>query len=61
MLHYLTVSVGPIPFATMVNREWDYTEQNYLKSLLARGFRNFLIMVCASIYAVLVQNIAVGG
>ena len=43
---YLTVSVGPIPFATMVNREWGHTGQNYLKSLLALGFQAFLIMVC---------------
>ena len=56
---YLTVSVGPIPFATMVNREWGHTGQNYLKSLLALGFQAFLIMVCVGIYAVLVQNIAV--
>ena len=42
---YLTVSVGPIPFATMVNREWGHTGQNYLKSLLALGFQAFLIMV----------------
>ena len=54
------VSVGPIPFATMVNREWGHTGQNYLKSLLALGFQAFLIMVCVGIYAVLVQNIAVG-
>ena len=57
---YLTVSVGPIPFATMANREWGQTGQNYLKSLLALGFQAFLIMVCVGIYAVLVQNIAVG-
>ena len=55
---YLTVSVGPIPFATMANREWGQTGQNYLKSLLALGFQAFLIMVCVGIYAVLVQNIA---
>ena len=46
---YLTVSVGPIPFATMVNREWGHTGQNYLKSLLALGFQAFLIMVCVGI------------
>ena len=46
--------------ATMVNREWGHTGQNYLKSLLALGFQAFLIMVCVGIYAVLVQNIAVG-
>lgn len=57
---YLVTSIGPIPFATMVNREWSHTGQNYLRSLLALGFQAFLIMVCVGIYAVLVQNIAVG-
>ena len=57
---YLVTSIGPIPFATMVNREWGHTGQNYLRSLLALGFQAFLIVVCVGIYAVLVQNIAVG-
>jgi len=57
---YLVTSIGPIPFATMANREWGGMGQNYLKSLLALGFQAFLIMVCVGIYAVLVQNIAVG-
>ena len=57
---YLTVSVGPIPLATMTNREWGGTGQNYLKSLFALGFQAFLIMVCVGIYSVLVQNIGVG-
>ncbi|MDL2258861.1 hypothetical protein LJC34_03970 [Oscillospiraceae bacterium OttesenSCG-928-G22] len=57
---YLVTSIGPIPLATMVNREWGGMGQNYLKSLLALGFQAFLIMVCVGIYAVLVQNIAVG-
>ena len=54
---YLTVSVGPIPMATMVNRDWGMTGQNYLRSLLALGFQAFLIMVCVAIYAVLIQSI----
>ena len=54
---YLVTSIGPIPFATMVNREWGNTGQNYLRSLLALGFQAFLIMICVSIYAVLVQGI----
>ena len=37
---YLVTSIGPIPFATMVNREWGSTGQNYLRSLLALGFRS---------------------
>jgi len=55
---YLMTSLGAIPFATMVNREWGAMGQNYLKSMLALGFQAFLIMVCVGIYAVLVQSIA---
>ena len=54
---YLTVSIAPIPFATMVNREWGQIGNNYLKSLFALAFQGFLIMVCVAIYAILVQNI----
>lgn len=49
---YLVTSVGPIPFATMSNREWSSVGQNYLKSLIALGFQAFLIMICVGIYAV---------
>lgn len=55
---YLMTSMGAIPFATMVNREWGSMGQNYMKSMLALGFQAFLIMVCVGIYAVLVQSIA---
>ncbi|MGL6219181.1 MAG: VirB6/TrbL-like conjugal transfer protein, CD1112 family, partial [Lacrimispora sphenoides] len=55
---YMTISVAPIPFATMANREWGQIGNNYLKALFALGFQGFLIMVCVAIYAVLVQNIS---
>ena len=55
---YLTVSVAPIPFSTMVNKEWGQMGNNYLKSLFALAFQGFLIMVCVAIYAVLVGQIA---
>lgn len=57
----LTTSVGPIPLATMTNRDWSHTGQNYLKSLFALAFQAFLIMVCVGIYSVLVQSIATDG
>lgn len=56
---YLVTSIGPIPMATMVNREWGSIGHNYIRSLLALAFQAFLIMVCVGIYAVLVQNIAI--
>ena len=55
---YLVTSIGPIPFATMSNREWSGVGQNYLKSLIALGFQAFLIMICVGIYAVLIQEIS---
>jgi len=57
---YLTASVAPIPMATMMNRESGNMGQNYLRSLFALAFQAFLIIICVAIYAVLVQNIAVG-
>ena len=58
---YLTTSIGPIPLATMTNRDWGHTGQNYLKSLFALAFQAFLIMVCVGIYSVLVRNIGTMG
>lgn len=54
---YLTVSVAPIPFSTMVNSEWGQIGKSYLKSLFALAFQGFLIMICVAIYAVLLQSI----
>ena len=54
---YCTVSIAPIPIATMSNREWGSIGTNYLKGLFALAFQGFLIMVCVGIYAVLIQDI----
>ena len=40
-----TVSIAPIPIATMSNREWGSIGTNYLKGLFALAFQGFLIMV----------------
>ena len=56
---YLTVSIAPIPFATMTNREWGSIGTNYFKALLALGFQGFFMMVIVAIYAVLVNNLTV--
>ena len=57
---YLTISVAPIPFSTMVNKDWGQMGNNYLKSLFALGFQGFLIMVCVGIYAVLLRTSVTG-
>lgn len=56
---YLTVSVAPIPFATMTNREWGNIGTNYFRSLFALGFQWFFMIVCVAIYAVLVSSMTV--
>ena len=56
---YCTVSVAPIPVATMTNHEWGSIGNNYLKGLLALAFQGFLIMVCVGIYAVLINNMII--
>ena len=56
---YLYTSAAPIPFATMVNREWGNIGTNYLRGLFALGFQGFFMMVCVGIYAVLVNTMVV--
>ena len=56
---YLTVSIAPIPFSTMVNREWGQMGQNYLRGLFALGLQGFFLMICVGIYAVLVNNMVI--
>lgn len=56
---YLSVSLAPIPFATLSNREQGQIGQNYLRSLAALGFQGFLMMICIGIYAILIQSITV--
>ena len=56
---YLYVSVAPVPFATLSNREWGSIGSNYIKGVCALAFQGFFIMVCVAIYAVLISGIAV--
>lgn len=56
---YLTVSIAPIPFSTLGNREMGQIGTNYIKTLFALGFQGFLMMVCVAIYAILVKTMTV--
>ena len=58
---YLYISVAPVPFATLSNREWGSIGNNYIKGLCALAFQGFFIMVCVGIYSALVASIAVVG
>lgn len=56
---YLYISVAPVPWATITNKEWGTIGTNYFKGLMAFAFQGFFIMVCVAIYAVLVHSITV--
>ncbi|MCR4745737.1 MAG: hypothetical protein K5894_10995 [Lachnospiraceae bacterium] len=56
---YLYVSVAPVPFATLTNREWGSIGSNYIKGCVALAFQGFFIMVCVGIYSALVASITV--
>lgn len=57
---YMHLSVAPIPFATMANREWGQIGNSYLKGLVALAFQGFFMMLCYGIYAVLVADTMTG-
>ena len=54
---YLYISVAPVTFSTLGNKEWGQIGNNYLRGLFALAFQGFFIMVCVGIYAVLVATI----
>ncbi|SDB49756.1 VirB6/TrbL-like conjugal transfer protein, CD1112 family [Butyrivibrio sp. INlla16] len=47
---YLYVSVSPVTFATLGNREMGQLGKHYIKSLLGLAFQGFFIIVCFAIY-----------
>lgn len=54
---YLTMSMAPIPFATMINREWGQIGQNYIKTIMSLAFQGFLIVACLSIYIAMMRGV----
>ncbi|MCR4907544.1 MAG: hypothetical protein K5985_01860 [Lachnospiraceae bacterium] len=58
---YIYVSIAPLSFATLANREWGNIGINYVQGLLALSFQGFFMMICVGIYAALVSNVTVSG
>ena len=54
---YMTISLAPIPFSTMGNKEHSQMGWNYFRGIAALGFQGFLMMICIGMYAALVQTI----
>ncbi|MDR1736991.1 MAG: hypothetical protein LBR85_09020 [Oscillospiraceae bacterium] len=58
---YLTISLAPIPVATMTNKEWGQIGNGYIKQIFALAFQGALIIVCLAIYARLATDFLVSG
>ncbi len=58
---YMYLSVAPIPFSTLLNREWGQIGTNYIKTLCALAFQTFFIIICVVIFNVMVGGIVVEG
>ncbi len=53
---FMYLSVAPIPFATLTNREWGNIGTNYVRALAALALQAFLIIVCVGIYSIIVNG-----
>lgn len=56
----LYISISPLPFATLINRDWvGSIGQNYLKQLVALMLQGFFMIVCLVVYAGLIEKVSV--
>ena len=55
---FLMVSVSPVAFATLGNKEWGAIGTNYIKGLVALAFQGFFIMVLVAVYSALVKGLS---
>lgn len=55
---YLHISVAPIPMATITNREFGESGKNFLKIIFAFVLQAFFMLLCISIFKVLVYKVA---
>ncbi|WP_249928247.1 hypothetical protein [Niallia circulans] len=57
MLH---ISIAPLPFSTLMNRDWvGSIGQTYLKQLVALMLQGFFMIVCLVVYAGLIEKVSI--
>ncbi|MBQ9885603.1 MAG: hypothetical protein IJM37_01890 [Lachnospiraceae bacterium] len=55
---FMVIAASPIPFATLMNRDWSDIGRNYIKLICAYGFQAYLIMIIFAVYSALIGSIA---
>lgn len=57
ILILMYVSISPLPFATLMNKDWvGSIGQNYIKQLVALMLQGFFMLICLIIYAGLLEK-----
>lgn len=54
---FLYLSIAPIPFATLTNREWGNIGTNYVRMLAALALQSVLIVMCVGMYGFIIKNL----
>jgi len=57
---YLTISLAPIPFVTLINKEWGQIGTSYIKNLAAIVFQGFLMLLSMAMYDALTTGVLTG-
>lgn len=56
---YMMISLAPIPFATLGNREFGQIGQNYIKSIFALAFQSFFMFLALAMFGVLLSEFTI--
>lgn len=54
---HLMISLAPIPFATLGNKEFSQIGQNYIKSIFALAFQSFFMYLLLAIFGILLTEV----
>ena len=56
LIIFLKISIAPIPMSTLVNRDWSFMGQNYIKTIIAVAFQGFLMMAAIALYGIMTMS-----
>jgi len=56
LLILLKLSLAPLPFATLISREWGSVGTNYIKLMVSAAFQGFLMLIILALWGLLMSN-----
>lgn len=58
---HMMISLAPIPFATLGNKEFSQIGQSYIKSIFALAFQSFFMFLAIAFYGAILKGMVVTG